>query len=108
MSILAPLLGVSFLMLLWKIIALTKSQFRTPLVTLQEVLKLSADPLYQTSPNYQGIGWNILTSLQRVGIGFGLAALVVISLGFMVGRFKFLSSMFGPIISFLKPVLPLA
>lgn len=108
MSILAALLGVAFLVLVWQIIGLTNSQFPTPLLTLQEAIKLFADPFYRTSPNDQGIGWNILASLQRVGIGFGLAALVGIPLGFMIGRFKFLSSMFGPIISLLKPVSPLA
>jgi len=108
MRIVAPLLGLAFLVLVWQIIAMSNSQFPTPLLTLQEALKLFADPFYRTSPNDQGIGWNILASLQRVGVGFGLAALVGIPLGFMIGRFKFLSSMFGPIISLLKPVSPLA
>lgn len=108
MQIIAPLLGLAFLVLVWQIIAMNNSQFPTPLLTLQEALKLFADPFYRISPNDQGIGWNILASLQRVGVGFGLAALVGIPLGFMIGRFKFLSSMFGPIISLLKPVSPLA
>ena len=42
----------------------------------------------EKGPNDQGIGWNVLSSLKRVGIGFGLAALVGIPLGFIVGRFK--------------------
>nr|WP_211445175.1 nitrate ABC transporter permease [Collimonas humicola] len=108
LQIVAPLLGLAFLALVWQIIAMHNSQFPTPLLTLQEALKLFADPFYRTSPNDQGIGWNILASLQRVGIGFGLAALAGIPLGFMIGRFNFLSSMFGPIISLLKPVSPLA
>jgi nitrate/nitrite transport system permease protein len=108
MQIIAPLLGLAFLVLIWQIIAMSNSQFPTPLLTLQEALKLFADPFYRTSPNDQGIGWNILASLQRVGVGFGLAAVIGIPLGFMIGRFKFLSSMFGPIISLLKPVSPLA
>jgi len=45
--------------------------------------------LLQKGPNDQGIGWNVLTSLGRVGIGFGMAALVGIPLGFMLGRFRF-------------------
>ncbi|MEO6919184.1 MAG: nitrate ABC transporter permease [Collimonas sp.] len=108
MQIVAPLLGLAFLVLVWQVIAMNNTQFPTPLLTLQEALKLFSDPFYRNSPNDQGIGWNILASLQRVGVGFGLAALVGIPLGFMIGRFKFLSSMFGPIISLLKPVSPLA
>jgi len=77
-------------------------------VTLKSAIELFADPFYSNGPNDQGIGWNILASLKRVGVGFGLAALVGIPLGFMIGRFKFLSGMFNPIISLLKPVSPLA
>ncbi len=50
----------------------------------------------------------MLNSLRRVGIGFGLAALVGIPLGFMIGRFRFLAGMAAPIISLLRPVSPLA
>ncbi|MCD6059909.1 MAG: nitrate transporter inner rane subunit, partial [Moraxellaceae bacterium] len=59
-------------------------------------------------PNDQGIGWNILNSLGRVGTGFGMAAAIGIPLGFMLGRFKFLNYMASPIISLLRPVSPLA
>ncbi|QRX83908.1 nitrate ABC transporter permease [Glaciimonas sp. PAMC28666] len=107
-AVLAPLTGLVFLVLIWQLIAMSNSQFPTPLVTLKEAIKLFSDPFYRVGPNDQGIGWNILASLQRVAIGFGLAAIVGIPLGFMIGRFKFLASMFGPIISLLKPVSPLA
>ena len=70
--------------------------------------KIFSDPFYSKGPNDQGIGWNVLTSLKRVGIGFGLAALVGIPLGFMIGRFRFLSDMAAPIIALLRPVSPLA
>ena len=49
-----------------------------------------------------------MASLQRVGVGFGLAALIGIPLGFMIGRFQFLDDMTSPIISLLRPVSPLA
>jgi len=46
----------------------------------------SAIPFYKESPNDQGIGWNVLTSLGRVGIGFRTGRrLVGIPLGFMLG-----------------------
>jgi nitrate/nitrite transport system permease protein len=54
------------------------------------------------------VGWNVLMSLQRVAIGFGLAAAVGIPAGFAIGRFEFLSRMFNPLISLLRPVSPLA
>jgi nitrate/nitrite transport system permease protein len=108
MAILPPMLGLAVLVLIWQLIAMNTSSFPTPEVTLKEAIKLFSDPFYRNGPNDQGIGWNVLASLQRVGMGFGLAALVGIPLGFMIGRFDFLSRMFNPIISILKPVSPLA
>jgi len=108
MKVLPPLTGLAFLVLVWQIVAAKTGNFPTPLVTLQEAIKLFSDPFYRTGPNDQGIGWNVLASLQRVAIGFGLAAVVGIPLGFLIGRVHFLSGMFGPIISLLKPVSPLA
>jgi nitrate/nitrite transport system permease protein len=106
--VLPPLLGVGLLVLLWQILSANNSAFPTPAVTFAEAVKMFSDPFYKNGPNDQGIGWNILASLKRVGMGFGLAALVGIPLGFMIGRFKFLAGMFNPIISLLKPVSPLA
>ncbi|MBC7858881.1 MAG: nitrate ABC transporter permease [Burkholderiaceae bacterium] len=108
MKYLPPLVGLALLVLVWQIIASKNSGFPTPAVTLDEAIKLFADPFYRNGPNDQGIGWNILASLKRVGIGFGLAALVGIPLGFLIGRFQFMAGMFNPIVSLLKPVSPLA
>ncbi|MTV37501.1 nitrate ABC transporter permease [Duganella radicis] len=108
LKIIAPLLGAALLVLIWQIITVKNSTFPTPAATLEEAVKLFSDPFYRNSPNDQGIGWNLLASLQRVGVGFGLAALVGIPLGFLIGRVQFASAMFSPIISLLKPVSPLA
>jgi nitrate/nitrite transport system permease protein len=108
LSVLPPLMGIGLLILIWEIIAVKTSSFPSPWLTLQEAIKLFSDPFYQKGPNDQGIGWNIFASLKRVAVGFGLAAAVGIPLGFLIGRFKFLSGMFNPIISLLKPVSPLA
>ena len=108
LSVLPPLFGIGLLLLIWEIIAVKNDTFPSPWVTLQEAIKVFSDPFYQKGPNDQGIGWNIYASLKRVAVGFGLAAAVGIPLGFMIGRFKFLSGMFNPIISLLKPVSPLA
>ena len=108
LKIIAPLMGAALLVLVWQIITVKNSTFPTPAATLEEAVKLFSDPFYRNSPNDQGIGWNLLASLQRVGVGFGLAALVGIPLGFLIGRVQFVGAMFGPIISLLKPVSPLA
>ena len=101
-------LVLGFLLLVWQAISLNNTAFPSPAVTWTEAVRLFADPFYDKGPNDQGIGWNILASLKRVAVGFGLAAVVGIPLGFIIGRFKFMAAMFNPIISLLKPVSPLA
>ncbi|KRB88462.1 nitrate ABC transporter permease [Noviherbaspirillum sp. Root189] len=108
LAVLPPIFGLALLVLVWEIVAAKNSGFPSPMVTLQEAIIVFSDPFYQKGPNDQGIGWNLLLSLQRVATGFGLAAVVGIPLGFMIGRFKFLAGMFNPIVSLLKPVSPLA
>jgi len=88
--------------------ATTKGSIPTPWDTLQQAISVFSDPFYQKGPNDQGVGWNVLSSLQRVALGFGLAAAVGIPLGFIIGRFSFMSRMFNPLISLLRPVSPLA
>ncbi|HEX8885499.1 MAG TPA: nitrate ABC transporter permease [Noviherbaspirillum sp.] len=106
--VLPPVLGIAFLVLIWQIVSVSSSGIPSPLATLDEAVKIFSDPFYRKSPNDQGIGWNLLASLQRVAVGFGLAAAVGIPAGFLIGRFRILAAMFNPIISILKPVSPLA
>lgn len=104
-----PLLGLALLVLAWAGVSMaTSGNIPGPAATFDQAVKLFSDPFYSNGPNDQGVGWNVLASLERVAIGFGLAALVGIPAGFLIGRFKFLSKMFNPIISLLKPVSPLA
>ena len=108
-KILPPVLGFAFLVLIWELVALrSTNNFPSPLETWKQALDVFADPFYSKGPNDQGVGWNVLSSLQRVALGFGLAAAVGIPAGFAIGRFEFLSRMFNPMISLLRPVSPLA
>jgi nitrate/nitrite transport system permease protein len=103
-----PLLGLVLFIGLWALVAQSSDRLPGPAKTWASAVQVFSDPFYQKGPNDQGIGWNILSSLKRVGIGFGMAALVGIPLGFLIGRVQFLNAMFSPIISLLRPVSPLA
>ena len=107
-QVLAPVIGLALFVALWAIIAKAGGRLPDPVSTWHSAVDVFSNPFYRKGPNDQGIGWNVLTSLGRVGIGFGMAALVGIPLGFMLGRFRFLSDMAAPVISILKPVSPLA
>ena len=106
--IVPPIIGIALLVGIWSLTAQTSHNLPGPMKTWTSAVELFSDPFYDKGPNDQGIGWNILHSLQRVGIGFGMAAVVGIPLGFMIGRFKFLNDMLSPVISLLRPVSPLA
>jgi nitrate/nitrite transport system permease protein len=109
LRVLPPILGMAFLVGIWGLVSFSSTNnFPSPKETLIQAIQVFSDPFYSNGPNDQGVGWNILSSLKRVAMGFGLAALVGIPLGFLIGRFEFLSNMFNPLISLLRPVSPLA
>jgi nitrate/nitrite transport system permease protein len=109
LAVLPPVLGLALLIGLWALVSITtKGSIPSPLETGRQAIEVFGDPFYRKGPNDQGVGWNVLMSLQRVALGFGLAALVGIPAGFAIGRFTFLSRMFNPLISLLRPVSPLA
>ena len=109
LNILPPFFGLILLVLLWEAVSLgTKASIPSPKDTLMQAITIFSDPFYVKGPNDQGVGWNVLSSLKRVALGFGLAAVVGIPVGFMIGRFTFLSRMFNPLISLMRPVSPLA
>jgi nitrate/nitrite transport system permease protein len=107
-TILPPFIGFALFIGVWHLATLKASGLPGPMQTWKAATVLFADPFYSNGPNDQGIGWNILSSLKRVAIGFGFAALVGIPLGFILGRFKFMNDMINPLISLLRPVSPLA
>nr|WP_255519882.1 nitrate ABC transporter permease [Cupriavidus sp. IK-TO18] len=103
-----PILGFAVFVMAWHGIATLIPAIPTPGATWNAAVPLFSDPFYRNGPNDQGIGWNVLASLARVAAGFGLAAVIGIPAGFLIGRFAFLNAMASPVISLLRPVSPLA
>ena len=85
---------------------------QTPMPKPSEIggrlVQLLSDPFYIRGPNDQGIGIQIAWSLGRVLLGFGIAALVAIPLGFVIGMSPLLNAALNPFIQVLRPVSPLA
>ena len=102
------MIGILLFLLFWQGLTHIVTQLPGPAKVWDAAVKIFSDPFYNKGPNDQGIGWNIIASLKRVALGFGLAAIIGIPLGFMLGRFVFLNRMAAPIISILRPVSPLA
>jgi len=66
------------------------------------------NPFYDNGPNDKGIAIQLAHSLGRVGLGFGLAMLVAIPLGFVIGMSPLMRKALDPFIQVLKPISPLA
>ena len=72
------------------------------------VWKQLSNPFYDAGSNDKGIGIQLAYSLSRVGLGFLLAALVAIPLGFVIGLSPMVHRALDPFIQVLKPISPLA
>jgi nitrate/nitrite transport system permease protein len=85
-----------------------KSGFPTPGQMARTIGKHLSAPFYDNGPNDKGLGLQLAHSLGRVALGYGLAALVAIPLGFLIGMSPLLYRALDPFIQVLKPISPLA
>jgi nitrate/nitrite transport system permease protein len=65
-------------------------------------------PFFDNGGTSKGLGWQILISLQRVALGYGLAAIVGVAIGGLLGLNRFIGKGFDPVIQVLRTVPPLA
>jgi nitrate/nitrite transport system permease protein len=70
--------------------------------------KQLSHPFYDAGSNDKGIGIQLAYSLGRVSLGFTLAALLAIPLGFVIGLSPLAHRALNPFIQVLKPISPLA
>ena len=85
-----------------------KSAFPTPLDVGKKLVEQLSNPFYDRGPNDKGIGIQLAWSISRVGLGFLLAAVVAIPLGFVIGMSRVVFKALDPFIQVLKPISPLA
>lgn len=67
-----------------------------------------SNPFYNGGPNDKGIGIQLAYSIYRVLTGFGLAVLIAIPLGFLIGMSPVAYKALNPFIQVLRPISPLA
>jgi nitrate/nitrite transport system permease protein len=108
-TVVPPLITVALLVLIWQI-AFSKpgSSLPAPTVVWAEAHELILQPFYWASSQDIGLGWRVMTSLQRVLIGFGLAAVVGIFVGSVIGQSIWAMRGLDPVFQVLRTVPPLA
>jgi nitrate/nitrite transport system permease protein len=85
-----------------------KSAFPTPADFGSKLLDHVRNPFYDKGPNDKGIGVQLAYSVGRVLLGFSLAALLAVPLGFLIGMSSLVYRALDPFIQILKPISPLA
>jgi nitrate/nitrite transport system permease protein len=88
--------------------ATRNSGFPQPAEVGKAFVNYLSDPFYDRGPNDKGIGIQLTHSLVRVALGFGMALLIAIPLGFAIGMSPLLFRALNPFIQILKPISPLA
>src|SRR6201999_3421784 len=63
-------------------------------------------PFYDNGPNDKGLGIQLGYSIARVGLGYLLAVVIAIPLGFLIGMSPLVSRALDPFIQVLKPISP--
>jgi nitrate/nitrite transport system permease protein len=111
LAVVISCLSIFLALLFWQVLAsqgLLGKNFPGSVKTLEELVWWLSDPFFNNGPNDLGIGTNLLISLRRVLIGYGLAVLVAVPLGLLMGISGSAESSLNPFVQLLKPVSPLA
>jgi nitrate/nitrite transport system permease protein len=104
-----PLIMLAVMLLIWEIAtARPGSSLPSPTQIWTDASDLIVSPFFNNGPQDIGLGWRVLVSLQRVAYGFGLAAIVGILLGALIGQSVWAMRGLDPIFQVLRTVPPLA
>lgn len=108
--VIPPLFGLFIFLMLWELLCLIPSfQLPGPIETIRETWDpFVIHPFFDNGDSDKGLGWQILTSLGRVALGFSLAAVVGVVLGILIGSNTFLYNAVDPIFQVLRTIPPLA
>lgn len=107
--IVPPLIVVAIMLTVWELASSgPKSSLPSPSRIWTEAKDLIVDPFFVTGPQDIGLGWRVLTSLQRVAVGYGLAAIVGIMVGVLIGQSVWAMRGLDPVFQVLRTISPLA
>ncbi len=107
--VLPPLIMLVLILTVWEILCSRPgATLPSPSKIWTEARDLIVDPFFVAGPQDIGLGWRVLTSLQRVMIGYGLASLIGIALGTIIGQSVWAMRGLDPIFQVLRTISPLA
>jgi nitrate/nitrite transport system permease protein len=108
-AVIPPLVMVILLMVVWQVLCMRPGATLPPPSKIWvEARDLIVNPFFVNGPQDIGLGWRVLISLQRVAIGYGLAAVIGIMLGTLIGQSVWAMRGLDPIFQVLRTISPLA
>jgi bicarbonate transport system permease protein len=110
-NILPPIVGILGFLIVWQLCSMTgliKLPPPTDLITNERTRIYLMYPFFNRGGTDVGLFWQAMASLQRVLIGYSLAAVVGISVGIVIGLNSFWNKALDPLFQFLRTVPPLA
>ena len=106
---LPPLVVLLVILAVWQVaFSAPGANLPTPSIVWKESSDLILEPFYVYGSQDIGLGWRVLTSLERVAYGFGFAALIGIFVGAVIGQSVWMMRGLDPIFQVLRTVPPLA
>jgi nitrate/nitrite transport system permease protein len=104
-----PLVMLGLILTVWQILCMKPgATLPAPSKIWSDAYELIVDPFFVAGPQDIGLGWRVLTSLQRVAIGYGLAGVLGIMLGTLIGQSVWAMRGLDPIFQVLRTISPLA
>jgi nitrate/nitrite transport system permease protein len=108
-TLLPPLVMTAILLIIWQLaFGSTGSALPSPVQVWNEGYDLIVHPFFDNGSQDIGLGWRVLISLQRVAMGFGIAAVVGVLMGAIVGQSVWAMRGLDPIFQVLRTIPPLA
>jgi nitrate/nitrite transport system permease protein len=107
--VIPPLVTLALLLIVWQMLCNQPgATLPAPTKIWTEARDLIVDPFFVAGPQDIGLGWRVLTSLERVAIGYGLAGVIGIMLGTIIGQSVWAMCGLDPIFQVLRTISPLA
>lgn len=108
-DILTPVVAILILLVVWEILsAIGGNNLPGPIKVVTEASDFIFYPFFNRGGTDVGLGLQVFASLQRVAIGYSIAAVVGIGLGIVIGLNERVRKGLDPVFNILRTVPPLA
>jgi nitrate/nitrite transport system permease protein len=108
-QVVPSLVMICLILIVWQVLCSRPgATLPSPTKIWAEAHDLIVDPFFIAGPQDIGLGWRVLTSLQRVAVGYGFAAVIGVMLGTIIGQSVWAMRGLDPIFQVLRTISPLA